>query len=114
MTPNYDYGVQTKYMLFLIFIFSLLSSYYVINLEIEYGHAQISVPKISISMLITACISSWFSIKSYEMVREFWENSIIDVAKNFIIDVWKDPKYTCGKISFAKMWNSNQNDPQDK
>ena len=25
MTPNYDYGVQTNYMLFLFFIFLLLS-----------------------------------------------------------------------------------------
>ena len=55
MTPNYDFRVQTNYMLFLFFVFSLLYLYYVINiikklellflifkiwLKIELGHAE--------------------------------------------------------------------------
>ena len=31
MTPNYDYGVQTNYLPFLFFIFSLLSLSYQYN-----------------------------------------------------------------------------------
>ena len=75
MTPNYDYGVQTNYMLFLFFIFLLLSLCYQYNqktgvalfdslnwLKIEFGHAQIGVSKIGISMLKIACINPWTKI----------------------------------------------------
>ena len=75
MTPNYDYGVQTNYMLFLFFIFLLLSLCYQYNqktgvalfdslnwLKTEFGHAQIGVSKIGISMLKIACINPWTKI----------------------------------------------------
>ena len=71
MSQSYHEGVQTNYTLHLFYIFSLLCSDYVADLikklelcltvvsvllKIRFGHAQISVPKIGIPMLKTACI----------------------------------------------------------
>ena len=72
MSQNYPYGVQTNYKLYLFYIFSLLCSDYVadlikklelcltvvsILLKIRFVHTQISVSKIGILMLKTACIN---------------------------------------------------------
>ena len=72
MTQFCHQRVQTNYTLNLFFIFSLLCSHYIADLikklelrltivpvllEIKFGHAQISVPKIGIPMLKTACIN---------------------------------------------------------
>ena len=72
MTQFNHQRVQTNYTLYLFFIFSLLCSHYIADLikklelrlmivsvlhEIKFGHAQISVPKIGITMSETACIN---------------------------------------------------------
>ena len=69
MTPDYDYGELTSYMLHLFFIFSLLCSYYITNMikkmelcflvvlpkiKIKFEYAQISVPQSIMSLLETA------------------------------------------------------------
>ena len=65
MTQFYHQRVQTNYTLHLFFIFLLLCSHYIADLikklelhliivsvllEIKFGHAQISVPKIGLPM----------------------------------------------------------------
>ena len=71
MIQNYDYEVQTSYTLYLFFIFLSLCLYYVTDLIkklIKFGHAQISVPKMSIPISKTASVKPWFIIdkmKSY-------------------------------------------------
>ena len=74
MTQFYHQRVQTNYTLHLFFISSLLCSHYTADLmkklelrsmivsvllEIKFGHAQISVPKIGLLMSKTACINPW-------------------------------------------------------
>ena len=71
MTQYYHQGVQTIHHIYLLFP-SLLCSHYVADLikklelrlmvvsvllEIKFGHAQISVPKIGIPMSKNACIN---------------------------------------------------------
>ena len=71
MSQSYHEGVQTNYTLHLFYIFLLLCSDYIADLikklelcstvfsvllKIRFGHAQISVAKISIPMPKTACI----------------------------------------------------------
>ena len=70
MTHFYHQRVQTNYTLH--FIFLLVYSHYIADLikklelclmivsvllEIKFGHVQISLPKISLSMSKTACIN---------------------------------------------------------
>ena len=72
MTQYYHQGFQINYISHLFFIFSLLCSHYVADLikklemnlmvvsvllEIKFGHAQLSLPKIGIRMLKAACIN---------------------------------------------------------
>ena len=72
MTQFYHQRVQTNYILHLFFISSLLCSHYIADLmkklelhsmivsvllEIKFGHAQISVPKIGLPMSKAACIN---------------------------------------------------------
>ena len=91
MTPGYDYGVQTSNNCNNFVFFSLLCSYYVNDiikkLELhllvvtilfkttEFGHAQISVPKIGKPMPKTACFSPWlqsFRCCDFEQVNAGW------------------------------------------
>ena len=80
MTQYYHQGFQINYISHLFFIFSLLCSHYVADLikklelnlmvvsvllEIKFGHAQLSLPKIGIRMLKAACISPWPKIYYY-------------------------------------------------
>ena len=84
MSQYYYYRVQTNYTLHLSYIFSLSCSDYVadliknlklcltvisILLNIRFGHAQISVPKIGIPMPKTACINPWI-LNGYHL----WKN----------------------------------------
>lgn len=80
MTPDYDYGAQANCELHLFFIFLRLCSYYItviikklklcllvvlILLKIKYGHPEISVPTIGVSISKTASIKPWVFSKSF-------------------------------------------------
>ena len=75
MTPDYDYEAQTSYTLqlfccFFDLMFVLCYWYdqktgiaftgsYIISFKVEFGHVQISVPKIGKPMPKTACSNPW-------------------------------------------------------
>ena len=107
-------GVQTNYPLHLFFICLLLCSHYIADLikklelclmvvsdllKIEFGHTQISVPKIGIPMSKTACINPWNITRKFQELSS-WAHIIfiyiyiyIYISYNEINDkIVKQPK----------------------